>query len=99
MKNKCSVVLITSDKCYSNLEWVWGYRETDLLGGQDPYSASKGASELVIGSHVNSFFPLNGSVRIGVGRAGNVIGGGDWSHDRIVPDCVRAWAKGNRSAA
>ena len=93
LKKKCSVVLITSDKCYNNLEWVWGYRETDLLGGQDPYSASKGAAELVIRSHVNSFFPLNGSVRIAVGRAGNVIGGGDWSQDRIVPDCVRSWAK------
>ena len=86
-------MLITSDKCYNNLEWVWGYRETDSLGGQDPYSASKGAAELVIRSHVKSFFPLNGTVRIAVGRAGNVIGGGDWAHDRIVPDCVRSWAK------
>ena len=93
LKNKCSVVLITSDKCYNNLEWAWGYRETDSLGGQDPYSASKGAAELVIRSHVNSFFPVDGSVRIAVGRAGNVIGGGDWSKDRIVPDCVRSWAK------
>ena len=93
IKNKCTVVLITSDKCYSNLEWVWGYRETDALGGLDPYSASKGMAELVIRSHVKSFFPLNGSVRIAVGRAGNVIGGGDWGQDRIVPDCVRSWAK------
>ena len=93
LKKKCAVVLITSDKCYNNLEWVWGYRETDALGGPDPYSASKGAAELVIRSHVKSFFPLNGPVHIAVGRAGNVIGGGDWAHDRIVPDCVRSWAK------
>ena len=93
LQKKCSVVLITSDKCYNNFEWVWGYRETDSLGGKDPYSASKGSAELVISSHLNSFFPTNGIVRIGVGRAGNVIGGGDWSHDRIVPDCVRSWAK------
>ena len=94
LKRKCSVVLITSDKCYDNVEWVWGYRETDPLGGPDPYSASKGAAELVIRSHVKSFFPNDGLVRIAVGRAGNVIGGGDWALDRIVPDCVRSWAKG-----
>ena len=64
--------------------------------GRDPYSASKGAAELVIRSHVNSFFPKNGDIRIGIGRAGNVIGGGDWSEDRIVPDCVRAWSKGDQ---
>jgi len=87
----CIVVLITSDKSYNNLEWVWGYRETDALGGPDPYSASKGAAELVIRSHVKSFFPLNGNVHIAVARAGNVIGGGDWAKDRIVPDCVRSW--------
>jgi len=94
LKKKCTVVLITSDKCYNNVEWVWGYRETDALGGPDPYSASKGAAELVIRSHVKSFFPKDGTVRIAVGRAGNVIGGGDWASDRIVPDCVRSWAKG-----
>jgi CDP-glucose 4,6-dehydratase len=89
----CVAVLITSDKCYDNVEWVWGYRETDTLGGPDPYSASKGAAELVIRSHVKSFFPTSTSkVRIGVARAGNVIGGGDWAADRIVPDCVRAWS-------
>jgi len=91
---KCTVVLITSDKCYNNVEWVWGYRETDALGGPDPYSASKGAAELVIRSHVKSFFPKDGVVRIAVGRAGNVIGGGDWASDRIIPDCVRSWAIG-----
>jgi len=94
LKQKCAVVLITSDKCYDNVEWVWGYRETDTLGGPDPYSASKGAAELVIRSHVKSFFPKDGAVRIATGRAGNVIGGGDWAQSRIVPDCVRSWAMG-----
>ena len=94
LKKPCTAVLITSDKCYDNFEWVWGYRETDRLGGPDPYSASKGAAELVIRSHVKSFFPKNGQVRIAVGRAGNVIGGGDWAQDRVVSDCVRSWAKG-----
>lgn len=89
----CVAVLITSDKCYDNVEWVWGYRETDALGGPDPYSASKGAAELAIRSYVRSFFPADGMVRIGVGRAGNVIGGGDWAEDRIVPDCMRAWSR------
>jgi CDP-glucose 4,6-dehydratase len=93
LEKRCNVVLITSDKSYDNVEWVWGYRETDKLGGPDPYSASKGAAELVIRSHVKSFFPKDGLVRIAVGRAGNVIGGGDWAQDRIVPDCVRSWAK------
>ena len=94
LKKPCTAVLITSDKCYDNVEWIWGYRETDALGGPDPYSSSKGAAELVIRSHVKSFFPKDGAVRIAVGRAGNVIGGGDWARDRIVPDCVRSWAKG-----
>lgn len=95
LTNPCVAVLITSDKAYDNVEWAWGYRECDALGGSDPYSASKGAAELVIRSHVRSFFPLASSgVRIGVARAGNVIGGGDWAADRIVPDCVRAWSRG-----
>ncbi|MDC0992858.1 CDP-glucose 4,6-dehydratase [Alphaproteobacteria bacterium] len=89
----CVAVFITSDKCYDNVEWEWGYRETDALGGPDPYSASKGAAELAIRSYVRSFLPADGSVRIGVGRAGNVIGGGDWAEDRIVPDCMRAWSR------
>ena len=93
VKQSCVAVLITSDKCYDNVEWVWGYRETDRLGGPDPYSASKGAMELIIRSHVRSFFPKEGDVRLGIARAGNVIGGGDWAEDRIVPDCVRAWSK------
>jgi CDP-glucose 4,6-dehydratase len=90
-------VLITSDKSYDNVEWVWGYRENDALGGPDPYSASKGAAELVIRSHIKSFF-WGSSIRIGVGRAGNVVGGGDWAADRIVPDCVRAWSRGESVA-
>lgn len=94
LQNPCAAVVITSDKCYDNVEWVWGYRETDALGGPDPYSASKGAAELAIRSYVRSFFPSDGVVRIGIGRAGNVIGGGDWAGDRIVPDCIRAWSLG-----
>lgn len=95
LSKKCHAVFITSDKCYDNVEWVWGYRETDALGGDDPYSASKGAAEVVIRSYVKSYFSdFNSSVRIAVGRAGNVIGGGDWASDRIVPDCVRAWSLG-----
>lgn len=86
----CTAIFITSDKCYDNVEWEWGYKETDALGGPDPYSASKGATEIAIKSYVKSFFPKDGNIRIGVGRAGNVIGGGDWALDRIVPDCVKS---------
>lgn len=96
LDKSCVAVLITSDKCYDNVEWVWGYRETDRLGGKDPYSASKGAAELVIRSYVESFMRKNSLVRVGVGRAGNVIGGGDWAEDRILPDCVRAWGVGRQ---
>jgi CDP-glucose 4,6-dehydratase len=89
----CAAVIITSDKCYDNVEWVWGYRETDAMGGPDPYSASKGAAELAIRSHIKSYFPkASAKVRVAAARAGNVIGGGDWAADRIVPDCVRAWS-------
>jgi CDP-glucose 4,6-dehydratase len=89
----CAAVIITSDKCYDNVEWVWGYRETDAMGGPDPYSASKGAAELAIRSHIKSYFPkATSKVRIASARAGNVIGGGDWAADRIVPDCVKAWS-------
>jgi CDP-glucose 4,6-dehydratase len=89
----CAAVIITSDKCYDNVEWVWGYRETDAMGGPDPYSASKGAAELAIRSHIKSYFPkATSNVRIASARAGNVIGGGDWAADRIVPDCVKAWS-------
>jgi CDP-glucose 4,6-dehydratase len=92
----CVGILITSDKCYDNVEWVWGYRETDRLGGKDPYSASKGAAELIIRSYVESFLREGSPIRVAVGRAGNVIGGGDWAEDRIVPDCMRAWNKGKQ---
>jgi CDP-glucose 4,6-dehydratase len=94
MLNKpCTAVIITSDKCYDNVEWVWGYRENDALGGPDPYSASKGAAELVVKSYVKSYFPKGSLIRIASARAGNVIGGGDWSVDRIVPDCIKAWSE------
>lgn len=90
----CMAVLITSDKCYDNVEWTWGYREIDRLGGKDIYSGSKGAAELVIKSYLHSFFKENHPVRFAVGRAGNVIGGGDWAKDRVVVDCMRAWSDG-----
>jgi CDP-glucose 4,6-dehydratase len=86
-------VLITSDKAYDNVEWVWGYRETDALGGKDIYSASKGMAELAIKGFLESFFRnQHSNIRLGIARAGNVIGGGDWARDRIVPDCIRAWS-------
>ncbi len=91
----CAIVAITTDKCYENREWVHSYREEDPMGGYDPYSASKGAAELVIASYRRSFFSAPGCpVRLASARAGNVIGGGDWALDRIVPDCIRALAKG-----
>ena len=94
IQHNCSAVIITSDKCYDNVEWEWGYRENDTLGGPDPYSASKGAAELAIRSYVKSYFSgENNHVRIVSARAGNVIGGGDWAENRIVPDCVQSWSK------
>lgn len=88
------VIMITSDKAYDNVEWKWGYRENDALGGKDPYSASKGMAELGIRSYVDSFFSdQNDQIRVATARAGNVIGGGDWAQDRIIPDCVRSWSK------
>ncbi len=90
----CSVVLITSDKCYHNVEWAWGYKETDRLGGKDVYSSSKAAAEILINSYFESFFKSqNNKIKIATARAGNVIGGGDWAANRIVPDCVKAWAQ------
>jgi CDP-glucose 4,6-dehydratase len=90
---KCNAVMITSDKCYDNVEWVWGYKETDSLGGKDPYSASKGGAELVIKTYSESYFKsINSNVRIVSARAGNVIGGGDWASYRIIPDAVRSWS-------
>lgn len=88
----CIAVMITSDKCYDNVEWVWGYKETDHLGGKDPYSASKGAAELMIKTYFHSYFKKDNRVKMSSVRAGNVIGGGDWANARIVPDCFRAWA-------
>ncbi|WP_222845050.1 CDP-glucose 4,6-dehydratase [Candidatus Methylopumilus rimovensis] len=85
-----SLVYITSDKCYENVEWIWGYRENDPLGGRDPYSASKAAAEIVFSSYEKSFFNSNPKIGVASARAGNVIGGGDWALDRIIPDCVRA---------
>jgi len=91
--HNCVGVIITSDKCYENVEWVWGYKETDILGGKDIYSGSKGAAEMIVKSYYHSFFKKDKSnVKISTTRAGNVIGGGDWAQDRIVPDCVRAWS-------
>ncbi len=92
MEDNCVVVLITSDKAYDNVEWIWGYRENDALGGKDVYSGSKGAAELVIKSYWHSFLKLKPNIKLGVGRAGNVIGGGDWSADRIVVDCIKAFS-------
>ncbi len=91
LTKKCTAILITSDKCYENLEWVWGYRETDRLGGSDPYSASKAAAEIAITSYVKSFFSKS-NISIASARAGNVIGGGDWSENRLIPDCIKAWS-------
>lgn len=97
IEKPCSVVLITTDKVYHNNEWLYPYRENDRLGGYDPYSASKACTELVIDSYRNSFFNpkqyAHHKKGIAVGRAGNVIGGGDWSKDRLVPDIAKAFAK------
>jgi CDP-glucose 4,6-dehydratase len=81
---------VTTDKCYENQEWAWGYRETDRLGGHDPYSASKAGSELVAASYRSAFFHTGDAPLLATARAGNVIGGGDWSEDRLIPDLVRA---------
>ena len=92
-KKKCSVVIITSDKSYKNLEIKRGYKENDRLGGYDPYSASKACAELIIQSYINSFLKDNKRLFISIARAGNVIGGGDWSADRLIPDCIRSIQK------
>lgn len=94
--NPCvkTVIMITSDKCYENVEQIWGYKETDRMGGYDPYSASKGCAELAIASYRNSYFNPNDYASHGKAiasvRAGNVIGGGDWSDNRLIPDCIRS---------
>lgn len=95
-----AVVIVTSDKCYENREWVWGYREPDPMGGFDPYSSSKGCAELVTAAYRRSFFPDDGkggeSILVASARAGNVIGGGDWSEDRLIPDVVRGIMSGGK---
>jgi len=92
--HKCSAVIITSDKAYDNVEQVWGYKEDDKMGGKDIYSGSKGAAELIIKSYYHSFLKNKDSnIKIAIGRAGNVIGGGDWARDRIVVDCMQAWSE------
>lgn len=99
-KNIKAVINVTTDKCYENKEWVWGYRENEPLGGYDPYSSSKACSELVTAAYRRSFFNpddyANHGVALASARAGNVIGGGDWAADRLIPDCIRAILKGER---
>ena len=90
-----AVVNVTTDKCYKNNEWVWGYRENEPMGGYDPYSNSKGCSELVTSAYQQSFFNDSSSVSLASARAGNVIGGGDWSDDRLIPDALKAFDSGN----
>jgi len=89
-----SMVMITSDKCYENVEQIWGYREHDRLGGADPYSASKAAAEQVIAAYARSYFAPAGTVNVASARAGNVVGGGDWSEFRLIPDCIRSLREG-----
>ena len=92
-KSVKSLIYVTSDKCYKNKEWIWGYRENDELGGHDPYSASKAAAEIVFSSYFDSYFRNNPNIGVASVRAGNVIGGGDWANDRIIPDCIRSLIK------
>ncbi|MEM7327030.1 MAG: CDP-glucose 4,6-dehydratase, partial [Actinomycetota bacterium] len=89
-----AIVSVTSDKCYENREWDWGYREDEPMGGHDPYSASKGCAELVTAAMRRSYFEADGRVGVGSARAGNVIGGGDWAQDRLIPDIIKAFAAG-----
>jgi CDP-glucose 4,6-dehydratase len=94
LDHPCAAVFVTTDKCYENREWLHAYRESDPLGGHDPYSSSKAATEIAISAWRRSFFPAAGQVKIASARAGNVIGGGDWALDRIVPDAMRALERG-----
>lgn len=91
---KCSnlkaIVCVTTDKCYENKEWEWGYRENEAMGGHDPYSSSKGCAELVISAYRRSFFSSNNTASLASARAGNVIGGGDWSYKRLIPDVIKS---------
>ena len=91
IKSIKSVIVVTTDKCYENKEWEWGYRENDAMGGQDPYSNSKGCAELVTSAYRKSYFSIKDSTLIATARAGNVIGGGDWSDDRLIPDAIKAF--------
>jgi CDP-glucose 4,6-dehydratase len=94
LENQCVAVMVTSDKCYENLEHIWGYKESDQLGGKDIYSGSKGMAELAIHSYFESFFKTgHPNIRIASARAGNVMGGGDWAKDRLVVDCMEAWSR------
>ncbi|KAA6463108.1 CDP-glucose 4,6-dehydratase [Acidobacteria bacterium AB60] len=97
-KSVRAVVIVTTDKCYLNREWVWPYRETDPLGGFDPYASSKACAEIVTAAYRSSFFALGGlhdhGVAVATARAGNVIGGGDWSEDRLIPDLIRGFLRG-----
>ena len=93
-RRPCTVVAITTDKCYENREWIHGYREEDPMGGCDPYSSSKGAAELAISAYRRSYFDPASGIHLASARAGNVVGGGDWAQDRIVPDCIRALQRG-----
>src|SRR6266446_6075199 len=98
LKQPCVVVNVTSDKCYANREWVWGYRKNEPMGGRDPYSNSKGCAELVTTAYRESFFPLESVEKHGIAiasaRAGNAIGGGDWTSDQLIPDLMRAFLAG-----
>jgi len=91
--NLKAIVSVTTDKCYENKEWEWGYRENEPMGGHDPYSSSKGCAELVTTAYRKSFFNKNNSAFLASARAGNVIGGGDWSDDRLIPDILKAFEK------
>lgn len=92
-RNLRAIVNVTTDKCYENREWVWGYRENEPMGGHDPYSNSKGCSELVTAAYQKSFFNTSSRASLASARAGNVIGGGDWAEDRLIPDIIRAFEK------
>jgi len=98
LKLPCTIVNVTSDKCYANQEWIWGYRENEPMGGYDPYSNSKGCAELVTTAYQQSFFPpaqiQQHQVALGSARAGNAIGGGDWTSDQLIPDLMRAFLAG-----
>ena len=96
IKKNCTVIMITSDKSYKNLEIKRGYKENDMLGGHDPYSASKASAELAIQSYIKSYFLNKKNIKIAVARAGNVVGGGDWSENRIFPDCLKSWSNNKR---